>query len=125
MSEINLDNKYLFHEENFSLKCKRYGEPWREFVGDKAIGRLYGFALELQALLRMAKCPNCDGSGCIAHKVSNRQHVTRDMAIDAGDESLEGSLYSDDEWEQEHCQWCDDVKQILETVDDTQTPTAD
>ncbi len=114
MSEIHLDNKYLFHEENCSLKCKRYGMEWRQFVGDKAVGRLYSFALELRALLKMAKCPNCDGSGCIAHKVSSRQYVTRDMAIDAGDESLEGSLYSDDEWEQEQCQWCDEVKKLLE-----------
>lgn len=116
MSEINLDNKYLFHEENHSLKCKRYGEPWREFVGDKAVGRLYGFALELRALLKMAKCPDCDGSGGIARQVSSRTYVSRDMAIDAGDESLEGSLYTDDEWEQEQCQWCDVVKQILENT---------
>ncbi len=66
----------------------------------------------LWGLLSVAKCPNCDGSGCIAHQVSSRQYVTRDMAIDAGDESLEGSLYSDDEWEQEQCQWCDEVKAL-------------
>jgi len=68
---------------------------------------------KLQGLLSVAKCPNCDGSGCIAHKVSNREYVTRDMASDACDPSLEGSLYSDDEWEQEQCQWCDEVKQAL------------
>ena len=101
MSAINLDNKYLFHEENYSLKCKRYGMEWREFIGDKAVGRLYGFALELRDLLKMAKCPNCDGSGAIPHQVA------------------------DQEWEAEQCQWCDEVKQILETGDDTQTPTAD
>jgi len=28
------------------------------------------------------------------------------MAIDAGDESLEGSMYSDDRFEFEQCQWC-------------------
>ncbi len=66
----------------------------------------------LQGLLKVAKCPNCDGSGCIARQVSSRQYVTRDMAIDAGDESLEGSLYSEDEWEQEQCQWCDEVKAL-------------
>lgn len=33
---------------------------------------------ELVALLKIARCPNCDGSGNISH----------------------------DEWEQEQCQWC-------------------
>lgn len=33
-------------------------------------------------------------------QVSCRQHVTREMAMDAGDLALEGSLYSDDEWVQ-------------------------
>lgn len=33
-------------------------------------------------------------------QTSHRQEITRDMAIDAGDRSLEGQLYSDDEWEQ-------------------------
>jgi len=33
-------------------------------------------------------------------QTSCRQYVTRDMAIDAGDREFEGSLYSDDEWEQ-------------------------
>ena len=64
-------------------------------------------ALEVaMALLDMAICPNCDGSGSTARQVSSRQYVTREMAIDGGDPDLEGSLYSDDEWEQEQCQWC-------------------
>lgn len=46
---IKLDDKYEFYEEpEFSLKCKRYGEPWRDFVGDKAVYALFKRAEELQ-----------------------------------------------------------------------------
>src|SRR5207237_96201 len=38
-------------------------------------------------------------SGCPV-QTSERQYVTRDMANDAGDPSMEGSLYSDEEWQQ-------------------------
>lgn len=68
---------------------------------------------QLKSLLEYAKCPNCDGSGCIPYQTSSRQYVTRDMAIDAGDPTLEGALYSDDEWEAEQCQWCYEREQIL------------
>lgn len=54
------------------------------------------------ALLEIARCPNCDGGGAI--QTGQRQLVTHDMALDAGCPEMEGSLYSDDEWEQ--CQWC-------------------
>ena len=37
------------------------------------------------------------------------------MASDAGDPNLEGLLYSDDEWEQEQCQWCYEKEQALAT----------
>ena len=67
-------------------------------------------------LLEMAVCPNCDGSGCIPHQVSSKQYVTRDMAIDGGDPALEGSLYSDDQWEAEQCQWCDEKNMILKDL---------
>lgn len=66
-----------------------------------------------KGLLKIAQCPNCDGSGGIPHQVSSRQYVTRDMAIDAGDESLEGSLYSGDEWELEPCRWCYERDQAI------------
>lgn len=52
------------------------------------------------------KCPNCDGSGAIQIQTGSRQFVTREMAIDAGDRSMEGSLYSEEKWEQEQCEWC-------------------
>lgn len=68
---------------------------------------------KLIGLLKIAQCPNCDGSGAIPHQVSERRYVTRDMAFDAGNMALEGSLYSDDEWEAEQCQWCDEREQAL------------
>ncbi len=67
-------------------------------------------------LLEMAVCPNCDGSGCIPHQVSSKQYVTRDMAIDGGDSALEGSLYSEDQWEAEQCQWCYEKNMILKDL---------
>jgi len=64
-------------------------------------------------LLTVAKCPNCDGSGAVQVRVGTRHYATREMALDAGDPSLEGSLVSDDEWEVEQCQWCDERNQLL------------
>jgi DnaJ-class molecular chaperone len=69
------------------------------------------------ALLKVATCPNCDGSGSTAVQTSSRQFVTRDMASDACCPEMEGSLYSDDEWEQQQCQWCDEKNRLIaETV---------
>lgn len=67
----------------------------------------------LAGLLRAAKCPNCDGSGGIAVQIRGRQYVTREMAMDAGDPSMEGSIYSDDEHEQQPCQWCEERDALL------------
>ena len=44
----------------------------------------------LQGLLKVAKCPNCDGSGAMPHQVA------------------------DGEWEAEQCQWCDETKGLKE-----------
>ncbi|MCK9599652.1 MAG: hypothetical protein M0R06_11510 [Sphaerochaeta sp.] len=66
------------------------------------------------ALLKEAKCPNCDGSGVIPHRTSTRQLVTHDMASDAGTPELEGSLYSQEQFELEQCQWCDERNRLLE-----------
>jgi len=68
---------------------------------------------QLYQVLKMAICPNCDGSGDIPHQISEKRYVTRDMAIDGGDLALEGSLYSDDKWELEQCQWCAEREQAL------------
>ncbi len=67
-------------------------------------------------LLKQAKCPNCDGSGAILRHNSVNQYVTRDMAIDAGDKSLEGSLYSKGDCDIEPCQWCDERNQLINSL---------
>ena len=69
--------------------------------------------VQLETLLKVAKCPNCDGSGGIPKQVSARTYVTREMAMDAGSPEMEGSLYSDDEFEMEQCQWCYERNQLL------------
>jgi hypothetical protein len=44
------DNKYHFFEDKQkNLVCYRYETPWREFIGDKAVHRLYDLAIELQS----------------------------------------------------------------------------
>jgi hypothetical protein len=68
---------------------------------------------KLKGLLSVAKCPNCDGSGVTQIQTSCRQYVTSEMAMDAGCPEMAGSLYSDDEWELQQCQWCDERKQLL------------
>ena len=57
----------------------------------------------LRGLWKVAVCPNCDGSGGVSRQVSERQYATRDMAIDGGDSSLEGSMVSDEEWVHDRC----------------------
>ena len=36
------DGKYefVFNDQTCYLECLRYGKPWRDFVGDKAVGDL-------------------------------------------------------------------------------------
>jgi DnaJ-class molecular chaperone len=45
----------------------------------------------------MAKCPNCGGTGAINHQPEQR--VSREMAQDAGDLALEGSIYTEESWD--------------------------
>lgn len=45
----------------------------------------------------MPKCPNCEGTGAINYRPA--QYVSRDMALDAGDPSLEGSIYTEESWD--------------------------
>jgi len=55
MKEIILeDGKYRFYEENYTLKCDRHGERWRDFSGDKAIFALFDHALQLEIDLEEA-----------------------------------------------------------------------
>lgn len=47
--EVNLcDGKYKFKEEDDGLICLRYGEPWREFIGDKAVHALFDLCWEMK-----------------------------------------------------------------------------
>lgn len=78
----------------------------REWCAGREIG-------QLRSLLSVAKCPSCDGSGSIAVQTRSRELVTREMAMDAGEPEMEGSLYCDDEWEQQQCQWCDECARLL------------
>src|ERR1035441_10501822 len=64
-------------------------------------------------LLKVATCPNCDGSGATAEQRSSRQLVTREMAMDAGCPEMEGSIAPDEEWEQVQCQWCDEKFKVI------------
>jgi hypothetical protein len=44
---------------------------------------------KIKGMLKVAKCPNCDGSGAVPVQVGP------------------------DDWEAEQCQWCDEYKQIF------------
>jgi hypothetical protein len=64
-------------------------------------------------LLKVAKCPNCDGSGAKLVQTKGFQHVTRTMALDAQCPEMEGMVCSNDEYDYEPCQWCDERRQLL------------
>lgn len=64
-------------------------------------------------LLEIAACPECDGSGAVQVQTRQREYVTHEMAIDAGDRALEGSLYQDDEFEVRECQFCSERRALL------------
>ncbi len=49
---ILMGGKYRFYKVDGALRCDRYGERWREFVGDKAILALFAYALESGAYRR-------------------------------------------------------------------------
>jgi hypothetical protein len=51
MSEIIslADGKYEFEKDDKGfLRCKRYGEYWRDFIGDNAVLSLFDYAIELK-----------------------------------------------------------------------------
>ena len=60
---------------------------------DKRIAELEAERDKLRGLLGVAGCPNCDGSGSIAHQVG------------------------DSDWEQEQCQWCYEKHLALKEID--------
>jgi len=52
MDEIILDDgKYRFYVRDHILYCDRYGEDWREFIGDNALHELFNECLELKQQL--------------------------------------------------------------------------
>lgn len=59
----------------------------------------------LIALLRVARCRACDGSG-VVQSDGGTMYVTAEMAADAGDRSLEGQVHHHQEPEASLCQWC-------------------
>lgn len=58
MSSVKIyDGKYEFYEdERGMLMCKRNGELWRDFIGDKAVHGLFSRVVELEARLRVIPC---------------------------------------------------------------------
>lgn len=48
-SEVGGEPKYTFYMKNHSVACKRYGEQWRDFVGDGAVLALYTEVVDLLA----------------------------------------------------------------------------
>ncbi len=47
-NQISLeDGKYLFYKVDGLLKCQRYREDWREFLGDHAVTALFDYAAEM------------------------------------------------------------------------------
>lgn len=69
--------------------------------------------IDWRELLRVAICPECDGSGGNQVQTRWREYVSRDMARDAGDPAWEGMIYSEDEFEVQQCQWCADRVEAL------------
>lgn len=49
--------KYIFYTDEIigSLKCDRFNENWRDFVGDKAVRGLYEYAKELEEKIEQLK----------------------------------------------------------------------
>lgn len=95
------NNELLDSQRGQIIKLDKENAELRE-KGREAIG-----------LLEVAKCPNCDGSGIIPIQTKQEYRVSRDMASDAGDASLEGSLYQQEEWEPSPCEWCEKRKALL------------
>lgn len=67
------DGKYTFRMEGFSLYCDRYGEPWREFVGDKAISALYVHARDMRRAI--------DDALVVAHIYNAQRHADVRLAL--------------------------------------------
>ena len=69
MDEILLDDgKYRFYKEDHLLLCERYGEKWRDFLGDHAVTGLFNECLELKRKLSSLMIEEKSGDGCCGFK---------------------------------------------------------
>jgi hypothetical protein len=109
MNQKEIENKFgELTQLLIELNCR--------VANQEAVMRLERENKKLTELLKVAKCPSCDGSGAVQVQVSERYTVTRDMAIDAGDPSMEGATFSEDEWELQQCQWCDERNTAIKNL---------
>lgn len=61
----------------------------------------------------MKECNHCKGFGIIYYSVPHYETVTRDMASDACDASLEGQeVYCGEQEVEERCEFCNGIGQI-------------
>lgn len=67
------DGKYTFRMDNHSLYCDCYGEPWREFVGDKAISALFQHAQSMHMAIEDALI--------VAHIFDAKRHADTSVAL--------------------------------------------
>lgn len=67
--------------------------------------------------VKRKRCSQCEGYGFIYYKVPHYETVTRDMAIDACDRSLEGEQvqWGEDEV-QEPCENCNGTGKVEESA---------
>lgn len=97
-------------------KCPDCGEYWTAqcpncFAKGKASVVSSALLARAVELLKMAKCPECDGSGAIPVRMGEH-FVTHEMALDAGEPAMEGQSMGV-EWGAQQCQWCDEKNQLL------------
>lgn len=45
------DGKYTFVSDNGVMSCLRYGDSWRDMVGEKAVGALFDHTKELENIV--------------------------------------------------------------------------
>ena len=99
-----MDKEEEFFKRNFPQNYKRLNYLDYEGVNQNIIFEAMQQYAEreikpLIELLKMAKCPNCDGSGAIAHKIA----VSK-IAPDPN--TGEPIMISDEDIDFEQCQWC-------------------
>lgn len=61
------DGKYEFYMKDHSLHCLRYGEEWRDFIGDGAVLQLFLHAVDLHNNVIKLMALNRSTSYCKQH----------------------------------------------------------